>query len=381
MPKLVKEVSPGVQYEFSAEEGTVAASTTRVFRILKNNVGEYINISQECGIQVGNEHPTESGLYCVSYSAQYDGDSRMLIVATFNYRTTPSVGADDGGSGGGQDGKSQPPDVRPPNVAFNTTLTESPVFTWKPLRAAQAQAIGGGVAWRTPTNPAGDRYEGVTRLVPVTTISLEMFKTSPPLDVAQYAGYINEQPLVINNLTMQTHTVMFRGVSIQPTVEHYGNLIYRGWKCTYEFLYKKNPMYVSKQDGTMEFVSLGWDHAQPVSGINIINTPFASEAAANAAGVEAGSLALKRKEADDIGYEIVGWPGAIAVADNTANKKVRGMIIVGEGAKPTQRPCALPIPLNANGSPRWSGLANPVLIYPYQVQQETDFNDFDLRIQ
>lgn len=381
MPKLVKEVTSGVQYDFSSEEGAIAVSTTRVFKVLKSSTGEYINISQTCGVSVGDEHPSEQGLYCVSYSAQYDGDSRMAIVATFNYRTTPSSAASEGGG----DPKQSSPDIRPSNISFSTTLTEAPAYVWKPLGGAASAQIGGGDAWQPPVNPAGDRYEGVSTLVPVTTITVTQFEPADPARFSQYAGYINENALTFGSLSMAMHTVMFRGLSLQPTIEHWGGAVYRGWNASYEFLYKPNKTWIS---GTEIFgvtisdeIEIGWDVAQPLSGTNIINRSYASKAAAEAAGVEAGSLALKRKEASDIGYEIDGWPGNISLAEGTANTKVRGMILVGEGAKPTQRPCAQPIPLNQNGAPRWSGSSPPVLIYRYQTQPEIDFSIFGLRLQ
>lgn len=371
MPKLVKEIASGVQYEFSSEEGAVAASTTRVFRVLKSTVDEYINISQACGVNVGDQHPSEDGLYCVSYSAQYDGDSRMLIVATFSYRTTASSASSDGG----QDPKESSPDIRPSNISFSTSLTEAPAYSWKPIGAATQQAIGGGSGWISPTNPAGDRYEGVPTLVPVTTISLTQFEVADPSGFSRYAGYVNSEEITFGSLKMPPRTVMYRGVSMQPSVEHWGGAIYRGWQGTHEFLFKRNTVVIDGQN-----VDVGWDHLQPVSGLNIINRPFGSVAAAENADVEAGSLVLKRKEAADIGFEIDGWPDNISLSENTALKKVRGMILIGEGAKPTQRPCAQPIPLNPNGSPRWSGATPPVLLYRYQIQQEFDFSILGLRV-
>jgi hypothetical protein len=374
MPKMVKEVYAGVQYDFSSEEGQIASSTTRVFRIIKSDVGEYINVAATCGVQIGQEHPTESGLYCASYSAQYDGDSRMVIVATFNYRTTP------GGGDAGQDPGQFSPDIRPAKWSISTTLTEAPAFQWKPFGdAASALIIGGGTDWTAPVNPAGDRYEGVTRLVPVSTVTVDQFVLNDPTRFCVYAGYVNSAPITIGSLTCSQHTLMFRGVSTQPALEQYGTVLYRGWKASYEFVYKQNELEISGSS-----INLGWDHAQIVEGVNILNIGYASKAAAEAANVEAGSLALKKKESTSgIATEIEGWPNNIAIAENTAGTKVRGMILIGEDAKPTQRPCALPIALNPNGTPRWSGADPPVLVYTYQIQPDIDFNSspFDLRLQ
>jgi len=374
MPKMVKEVYAGVQYDFSSEEGQIASSTTRVFRIIKSDVGEYINVAATCGVQIGQEHPSESGLYCASYSAQYDGDSRMVIVATFNYRTTP------GGGDAGQDPGQFSPDIRPANWSISTTLTEAPAFEWRPFGDAANQVIiGGGPFWRAPVNPAGDRYEGVTKLVPISTITIEQFELIDPTRHSNWVGDINKNEFVIGTLTCPRHTVMFRGVSTQPALEQWGSVLYRGWKASYEFVFKRNLIHLDNNPNSSP-IALGWDHAQIVEGVNIINKNYGSKAAAAANNVEAGSLALKRKETNGIGTEIEGWPNNISLSENTEDTKVRGMILIGEEAKPTQRPCALPIALNPDGSPRWSGASPPVLVYTYQVQDDSDFSNFGLRL-
>lgn len=373
----VAEITAGVQYQFSAEENAVAASVTRVFRILKSSASEYINVSQACGVNVGDQHPQEAGLYCVSYSAQYEGDSRMVAVATFNYRATAS-----GAAGSEQeDPKQQPPDIRPSNIAISTSLTEAPAVEWKPQGGATQQVIGGGGSWQAPTNPAGDRYEGVVKLVPITTITIEQFELSDPTRHANLAGRVNDSAITIGSLSIARRALMFRGVSMQPAVEQWGGVIYRGWKASYEFLYKRNEVAITSASGSSQSdVDIGWDHAQIVEGLNIINKAYASEAAAQADNVEAGSLVLKRVEAASVGVEIENWPGNISPAENTAGRKMRGMILVSEAAKPTQRPCAAPIALNFDGTPRWSGATIPVLVYRYQIQREMNFADLNLRI-
>jgi hypothetical protein len=371
MPKMVKEVYAGVQYDFSSEEGQVASSTTRVFRIIKSSVGEYVNVAATCGVQIGDQHPSESGLYCASYSAQYDGDSRMVIVATFNYRTTP------GGGDAGQDPGQFSPDIRPANWSISTTLMEAPAFQWKPFGDASGAIRGGGTDWTAPVNPVGDKYEGVTRLVPVSTVTVEQFELSDPTRHAERAGVINDSTRKIGSLSCARHTLMFRGVAMQPALEQYGTVLYRGWKATYEFLYKRNRF----QFDASTSIDLGWDHAQVVEGLNIINRPYGSAEAAEGEKVEAGSLSLKKKGSESgIATEIDGWPNNISINENTEGKKVRGMILIGEEGKPTQRPCALPIALNPDGSPRWNGASPPVLVYTYQIQDDYDFSNFGLRL-
>jgi hypothetical protein len=373
MPKMVKEVYAGVQYDFSSEEGQVASSTTRVFRIIKSNVGEYVNVAASCGVQIGQQHPSESGLYCSSYSAQYDGDSRMVIVATFNYRTTP------GGGDAGQDPGQFSPDIRPANWSISTTLMEAPAYRWKNLIDPDEPDSYG-----PPVNPVGDRYEGVTKLVPVSTITVEQFVLNDPTRLCEYAGYVNSEPVIIGSLVCAGATLMFRGLSMQPALEQHGTVLYRGWKASYEFMYKKNESEYTFESGNTILSWTGWRHEQIVEGLNIINKRFVSKAAAEDANVEAGALALQLVDSETgIGTAIKGWPDNIDIAEGTNLEKVRGMVLIGgEGPKPTQRPCSLPIPLNEDGTPRSRKAPKPVLVKAYDVQPLIDFNSapFDLRL-
>jgi hypothetical protein len=297
----------------------------------------------------------------------------MVIVATFNYRTTP------GGGDAGQDPGQFSPDIRPANWSISTTLTEAPAFQWKPFGDAVNQVIGGGPDWRAPVNPAGDRYEGVTRLVPVSTVNVEQFVLNDPTRFCAYAGYVNSAPITIGSITCSRHTLMFRGVSTQPALEQYGTVLYRGWKASYEFVYKQNELEIGGSN-----INLGWDHAQIVEGINIINKNYGSVGLALLDDVEAGALVLKKKESEGgIATEIEGWPNNISIVENTEGRKVRGNVVFGEWAKPSQRPCALPIALNPDGTPRVFLATPPVLVYTYQIQPDIDFNSspFDLRLQ
>jgi hypothetical protein len=357
MAKMVSEVTSGVQYDFSAEEGQIAASTTRVFKILKSSAGEYTNISSECGIQVGNAHPTEQDMYCVSYSAQYDGDSRMVIIATFNYRASPGLG------GSQQDRKQDPPDVRPANWAVSTSLQEVPAYVWKPITGPGAGQVGPCV------NPVGDMYEGVTRLEPIVTISVEQYESSDPTRHSLFAGYVNSNPIQLGSLSMFPRSCMFRGVQSQPVVEQWGETIYRGWKASYEFAFRVNWV------GEPVNQRIGWDVLQPQSGFNVLAwTPTAPN----------GSQAANNR--DDFGQPLepdnfrikipVALPEGISTGD-----KVRAHIRVasGEGGV-SQRPSAQPIALNNDGAAR-SPVAQPkVLVYRYQVQNDIDFSQFGLRL-
>lgn len=359
---IVKEVTAGVQYEFSSEEGQVAASTTRVFKILKASAGEYINVAGECGVQVGDQHPSESGLYCVSYSAQYDGDSRMVIVATFSYRATPGVGANAESS----DGKDQPPDVRPASWSISTSLQETPAYIWKAITGPK---VGQPDETGPIVNPAGDLYEGVVRLEPIVSISVSQYQAFDPTLNCQYAGYVNSNEIRLGSLTMPPRSCMFRGVQTTPSNEQYGGIIYRGWRATYEFAYRVNWV------GDPVNEAIGWDVLQPQTGLNV----KAWNPAAPPANADNYTQPLK-KDKDSEGFSILE---PLALPDGiSAGDKVRAQIrIAAPDGKVTQRPSAQPIPLNDDGSGR-AEAANPkVLLYRYQVQNDINFDILGIRLE
>lgn len=354
----VAEIAPGVQYQFSAEELQVAASTTRVFRILKGDPNEYVAVATLCGISVGQEHPQEAGLYCASYSAQYEGDSRMVILATFNYRTTP------GGGAAGGDRNQNPPDVRPANWSTSSSLQEVPAYIWKPVTGP------GAGSWRACYNPAGDMYEGITKLEPIVTISVEQFETADPTRHQLYAGYVNTQPIQLGSLSMFPRSCMFRGVQTAPAVEHWGNNTFRGWRASYEFAFRVNWM------GEPFDTAIGWDIAVPQSGFNVKAwTPLAPNGSQVANNRDDFGQPLRHEN-----YQIripVALPEGISVGE-----KVRAHVRVfeGENGKVTQRPSAQPIALNDDGAARSPVASPPVLVYRYQVQNDIDFSLFGLRL-
>jgi hypothetical protein len=358
MPKMTKEVYAGVQYDFSSEEGQIASSTTRVFRIIKSDVGEYINVAATCGVQIGQEHPSESGLYCASYSAQYDGDSRMVIVATFNYRTTP------GGGDAGQDPGQFSPDIRPANWSVSTSLQEVPAYVWKGITGPDADN------WVPCANPVGDMYEGVARLEPIVTISVDQFELVDPTRHCLRAGRVNREAITLGSLSMQPRSVMFKGVQTQPALEQWGTVLYRGWKASYEFAFRSNWV------GSPVNRFIGWDVVQPQSGFNVkTHTPLGPNGSQVANDRDDFGQPLRHKD-----YQIqipVALPDGVGVGE-----KVRAHVRVyeGEEGKVSQRPSAQPIALNDDGTAR-SPFASPkVLIHRYQVQDDYDFTNFGLRL-
>lgn len=336
MPKLVSEISSGHQFSRSSDAGLLSDSQTRVFRVLLNSPGEVVDPSAACEIKIGDPHPINTNIYCTSYDIKFEGESRTVFLCTFQYKSTAGADAN-------EDPKSQPPDIRLANWSISTSLIEVPVTKW---REVDDQGIV--LAQKDAHNPVGDLYEGITTLRPVVTFVFEQFDAEPPSEWAGFAGNVNRETVSFPGLTCEPRTLLFRGASGKPAVEFWGDQLYRGWNTSYEFAYRGDT----------------WDIRIPQSGFNIFNAPYGSRAGAEGQNVEAGSLLLKHD-----GGTIKGWPNAIEPARDTGAIKTRAMVLVHEyetgGAQ--QLPSAQPIPLNDDGSPRWSGADPKVLVKRYSV--------------
>lgn len=358
MPREVVEVSSGHQFSRSASDGRIADTHVRVFKVLLNQPGETLDIQQSCGIYIGNAHPYNPGIYCTSFDGRFEGESRVSIVCTFTYTST--AGSDPSPQG---DPKSYSPEIRPANWSVSSSLAEFPAMMWKPI----SPAPGSGDGWQVPVNPAKDRYDGIVRMEPVVTLTIEQYEPNDPTTHVLKSGVVNKNKFTIGSFSGEPRTLMFRGVQSQPTVESWGQGVFRGWKCTYEFMFRQN--YAGDELG-----DIGWDIAVPQTGFNIIN----KEAALGGGIHEVGSLSLMHGSDG----KIVDWPDDPSLTEGTADKKCRGMVLVhayAEGGA-SQLPCAQPIPLNDDGTPRSHTADPPVKIYRYQVQPEYDFALFNLRI-
>jgi len=364
MPKMVAEITQGVSYEFSSDQESVAASTPRVFRIIKSTPDEYISLPDVCQVRIGDEHPSEAGLFCFSFTGAYDGDSRMVILATFNYRTTPSQAA----SGGGQDPRSYPPEVRPANWSCSTNLIEVPIHSWERVNSANGASLEDATP---PQNPAGDMYDNASTVVPIVSINIEQFEPSDPTRHVMHAGKTNQNEMQLGSLSIPRRCLMFRGIQSKPVVEDWGGVIRRGWSCTYEFLFKLNPARAFV-GGAYVLQNVGWDILQPLSGFNV-------KAFAPPGGGDQDPFGQPLKQDDKRKIvEPLALPAGI-----TAGAKVRAMVRISDADDvSTQLPSAQPIPLNADGTPR-KDTANPkVLVYRFKVTEEINFQStFNLRLQ
>lgn len=369
MPKAVSEVSSGGQFSRSSNEGQLADSQTRSYKIIKSSVDEVVNIQEACQVRIGDQHPFNANLYCVSFDARFEGDSRLAIAVTFNYQTTA-------GGGGGQDPKSQPPDVRPADWSTSSSLIEIPVYTWQPI---QAQAFFGELAIdfpAVPKNAAGDRFDTITKYEPLVTISVQHFEPSDPTRQLELVGVVNKRLFQVGSLNCAPHTLMLRGISSQPVAEFFNDQLYRGWVATYEFAYRKNTvggLWNGFGNPTVK-EDIGWDIAVPETGFNVL----AFDPAAPAANQDIYGQPLRHSRGKIVPPLLL--PDGVDVGD-----RVRAMVKVFEYEEggTSQLPSAQPVPLNEDGTPRKSfgnGAADPpVIIKRYRIYEEYDFFNFSLR--
>jgi hypothetical protein len=351
MPKMVSEISNGSQFSRSSQEGVVADSQTRVFKVILETAGEVIDVQDECEISIGDQHPYNENIYCQSFTAAYDGDSRMVLVCTFQYGTTA------GSDAGGQDPKATAPDVRPANWSVSSVIYEVPAQTWKGITGPDAGKE------EVPANPVGDIYDGVTKMEPIVTFSVEQLEPTDPSKHILHVGKVNSNEVSIGTFKAPPRTLMFKGVQCQPVVEAWGKAIFRGWRAIYEFCYKANHV---KGMG-----SIGWDVAIPQTGFNV--KPFNPPGTASQ---------------DPYGQILNHTGGKIKVdplsvpAFVLTRGKCRAMVLVHsyEDNSATQTPSAQPIPLNDDGTPRKETASPKVLIYRYQVQEEMDFSTLGLKL-
>lgn len=361
MPKLISEIAAGQQFTRSATEGRLADSQVRTFRILLNQPGETFNVQTACGVRIGDRHPVNQNIYCVSWDAKFEGESRTVILATFNYQSTAASK--------GEDKNDQSPDVRPANWSTSTSLIEVPVSSWTEIKP------GGAGQPEPAVNTVKDMYDGVSKFEAIVTISIEQFEPTDPFRHSLWAGRVNADAMSIGSLSCPPGSLMFRGVQTKPSVESWGGLIYRGWMANYEFAFRRN--YVKGLWDPDEEVTysadIGWDVAVPQTGFNVVCN-------LNAPNVEKAGMPLKHKSG-----RIENWPGGIALPDNVAvGQKARAMVLVHEyeNGGASQLPSAQPIPLNDDGTPRSKDAEPPVIVRRYRPHGEVNFKAlFQLRLE
>lgn len=360
MPKLVKEVSDGQSFSRSAEGGAIADTLTRVFRVILETPGEYLDIQQACGVYIGDVAPSNPGLFCQSFSASFENNSRVTVLCTFQYATNSSSP---------ENSPPQSPDVRPAEWSISSALVEAPAWYWKPEEGPDA---GRDVA---PANVVGDLYDGITKLEPVITISITQFETADPTYRLLDVGKINEDDLVLGSyLSCEPYTVMFRGITKKPAIEPFGANVVSGYSCTYEFLYKPN--FVGGEFNE----KLGWDILVPQSGMNVIC--FDPDGGQDQPNPMADPLGQPLQwEEGSLGTKVKANPYTLPKGLRSGTK-AQAMVAIPAHADGgfSQKPASSPIPLNNDGSPRRSSAKPKVMLKRYRLYQEMSFSDFGLRL-
>jgi hypothetical protein len=334
VPKLISEVTSGQSNELSVQQGQASGSRTRSWRVVLSAPGEQYSVEGAIGVRVGDLYPGDLSMTCASISERASGDSRTVREITATYRTI---------DGHGQ--QPEPPDIRPATFSISSSLMEMPAKKWRLL------AIPGLAAESDTINPCGDRYEGITKTVPIITITLEQFDNAPMTNL-HLSGHVNEDKFEFLGWSIEKYHCMLRSINVRPVVEKFGDLTYRGFTRAYEFAVKPEA---------------GWIHEQIVEGWNCFNNGL------NVGGndaVDEGALSLKHN------LGVVVTPLALATP---AGKKVRASVkIASVNAKDAdswcQRPSGLPVALNVNGTPRDVNVADPkVLTEEYVVNPVMTF--------
>lgn len=345
------ELSQGNEFARNAESGPSVDSARRVFRVLLSAPDESWSIPATIGIDIGDEYSESNPIPCVSWEARADGDSRLVRIVTVNYKATPGFASD-----GVSDPKTEQPTVRPAIWSMSTSLQEIAAFGGRAVSGSGSNATSGD--WRPAVNPVGDLVDGLTRLEPVVTISIDQYSTGDESARLAYVGYINSDVFTFSSLSVGAHCCMLQGISSTPIVEQFKTGMFRGFKITFTFGVRAH--WTLTRHGVQP---IGWDLAVPQCGLNIINDGL------NNANVDQDALNLQHE------YDKIYENPRFLVA-GTAGTRVRAAIAISSpGGGSFQRPAAAPVPLNDDGTPRSRTANPPVLINRICTQPEMEFGN------
>jgi hypothetical protein len=349
MPKMISELAQGNQFSRSSDGGQLADTATRVFKIILDSPGESIDIMSAVGVQIGDPYSSSNPIPCVSVEGRADGESRLVRIVTAQYRTSAMV--DGEGGTGLPDPMLVMPDVRPANFSTSTSLYEAPAYYFK--------KIGRDVAFKPACNALGDMMDGITQMLPITTIRVTQFNFFPGTIFSGECGKINIETMNLGSyLTCKPNTVLFRGVEAQGHVETFGTVTYRGFLNSYEFAYRPNKVEIPDYPAD----DFGWDTVIPHTGYNVKSfTPSST------ADREVFAQPLKHQG----GKVVVPF---VLMEGISANAKVRAMVPVHdpEDGGVRQSPSAQPVALNDDGTPRSPNSDPPVKLWRVQVQERTN---------
>jgi hypothetical protein len=242
---------------------------------------------------------------------------------------------------------------------MSTTLSE--ITAW----GGRVVTNGSSGPWVPASNPVGDLIDGITRLEPIVTISIDQYSYTDQSAILGYIGYVNSDSFNFSSLSVGVHCCMLQGVTSNPVVEQFGQSTFRGFKVSFTFGVRAH--HTITRDGPQ---AIGWDLAVPQTGFNIKN------AGLNNTGTDQKALVLEHND-----MKVVV---PLQLAAGTAGDKVRAMVPIptGDGGW-AQRPVAQPVALNDDGTPRSPTASPPVLINRVCLQPEmafgNNFSNFGIR--
>lgn len=376
MPKLVKEIDSGNTFTRSSEGNALTDSATRVFKIIKNNPDESIIIPTVLGINIGDVYTQNDPIPCVAFEGRYEGSSRLVLIVTVRYRSTPGGQPSSGGGGGvtvgrgagsaqgtkpssnRPDPRTQSPEVRPPSYTMSSSLQQAA----NPM-GRRHKDNGTLEDPKHPTNSAGDLMDGLTQLFPVITIAITQYSYADGSEFLNDVGVINQDIFTFSNATFQKHQVMFQGISSTGHVESFGGSQFRGFKLVFTFAARM--LRLEDQVGGSNVV--GWDTTAINSGFNIVNSGL------GVATVDQSKLA----KVHDKNGEVVTPEVLVRQGEN-----VRAMVSIpvptedaNAAAKYQQRPSAQPVALDGLGRPLKLTETQGPIVYKYTTQPFRDFGD------
>ena len=162
---------------------------------------------------------------------------------------------------------------------------------------------------------------------------------------------------------------MFRGAQSSPTTTQYGNAYWSGFDNTFEFSYRPNAVKDFRIDGIPFTGTIGWDVLVPQTGLNVLAHTPTPPNGSEITGLNRNDFGQPLKSANGKLATPVALPDGV-----TAGRKMRACVnfIDIEDNGQLQRPSAMPIPLNNDGTARSPSLLP--LVHRYQVQEELDFS-------
>lgn len=399
-----------------------AISYTRKFKIVKDSPGEIFSIPTLLGLDIGSSFPGvgNENITVVSIEDEPDDESRMSRLVTVTYESPSNSGQASGGGGsgggGGSSGGSAPsaPNVRPPNVAVDSSFEMIPSNNWivNPTNLAAQNNI---IAFQ----PSGEIVEGLTRPARSVVFTITQFVDTDPLALSDLVGHVNNATFTLKGEQFPARTLLLKSISSRPVVQEFQGQQYAGWTYSIQIAYRSNKQWVvADESAAHPWVNseqeIGWDMAVPLRGLNVLNDAHLTggvftypidPTAWNLYNTEQGGLKLSAQGVGPVPIPVAGatmsawWagtrfptPGSDAgpITSNTCYQQYGRAQVVRQTSTGMweQADAAQPVPLNPDGSPRarWN-LANngifpaeqAILAYRRGIYPHTDFAQLGIR--